>query len=131
LEANLARLIDEAYAGLAHLDADGLERLALRAEALQKCSMQPLAGRRTRLLLLLQRLRLLSALLKSTEENLDTLRRADALERDERLPATAGVGAYSYTPPSGLVAASGRCGEAAAFDCLAWEWPRKQRARPS
>jgi hypothetical protein len=82
---------------------------------------------------LLQRLRLLSGLLKATEENLNTLRRAEAVEANERFPiGTPSRGSFAhYTPPSGLIATLDLAGGASALDRLAWDWPREKSSRPS
>jgi len=98
--------MDDACGALARLDVNALEQLLRRAETLQQVPLQPLAGRRARLLPLLKRLRLLYVLLKATEDNLAILRRAEAVEANERLAAMTGnhAGFDRYAPPPGLFA---------------------------
>lgn len=79
--AELARLVEEASAALTVLDADALDRLGRRAEALAALNLGASSVNDRAVIPVLEaRFRLFSKVLKATSENLTTLERADGKE---------------------------------------------------
>jgi hypothetical protein len=132
--ASLTRLIEEATESLKHLDAGALEERGRRAEAMAALNLGGAGvSSRAMVAVLEARFRLFTALLKATEDNLATLRRAETQESfgaesfgRQGFGASGALPLNGYAAPRGLFESLGLYGEEEAVDSI---WPRGRVAQ--